>query len=312
MNRNIDTILESPVFIIGCPRSGTTWVQRLLLSHPAICGGQESSFFDFFGPLASKFRFEERNGTQTRRVGLSCYWDFESFRHEILRFWKQTFRGIVEGKPSASLLLEKTPQHAMHIANITEYLPTARFIHVIRDSRAVVASLLAARRDGWGSHWAPRSARDAAILWYHYVTTVRRDSAGFGAASYTEVRYEDLKRSPVAEVERLLGFLGLDASPEQVGEIVAAQDFERQKRLGGTPLAGRDAVAQSEPQGFFRRGEVDSWRRELGLLQKATVWRYTRRLMWEVGYTWEGRLPQPNQPACLDSHLQDEPSEILS
>lgn len=311
MDRNIDAILESPVFIIGAPRSGTTWVQRLLLSHPAICGGQESFFFEFFGPIANHFRSEEQRTERTRQVGLVCYWDFETLRYEILRLWKQTFRAIVEGKPSASLLIEKTPQHAMQLDNIVEFIPKARFIHVIRDSRAVVTSLLAARRDGWGSHWAPRSARDAAILWYSLVAKARGCSHRLKKNSYIEVHYEDLKQDAVSEVERLLGFLGLDAPPKLVAEIVAEQDFERQKLLGGTPLAGRGTATRSEPQGFIRQGEVDGWRRELSVVQQAIVWRFTRRLMRDVGYTWRGRLHDSGQPRCHAFCSQAQPSETM-
>ena len=42
---HVREIIEAPVFIIGCQRSGTTWLQRLLISHPSLCGGQESHFF---------------------------------------------------------------------------------------------------------------------------------------------------------------------------------------------------------------------------------------------------------------------------
>ena len=38
-----------PVFIVGAQRSGTTWVQRLLCSHPRIVGGQESHLFSAYG-----------------------------------------------------------------------------------------------------------------------------------------------------------------------------------------------------------------------------------------------------------------------
>src|SRR5258708_16130926 len=39
------------VFVVGCPRSGTTWVQRLLATHPRIRTGQESDVFDqYIGP----------------------------------------------------------------------------------------------------------------------------------------------------------------------------------------------------------------------------------------------------------------------
>ena len=39
------------LFVVGCPRSGTTWVQRLLATHPRIRTGQESDVFDqYIGP----------------------------------------------------------------------------------------------------------------------------------------------------------------------------------------------------------------------------------------------------------------------
>jgi len=44
---------------------------------------------------------------------------------------------------------------------------------MIRDSRSVVASLLAARRDGWGRAWVPASARWCAVRWHLYVTAAR-------------------------------------------------------------------------------------------------------------------------------------------
>jgi hypothetical protein len=33
------------VFLIGCPRSGTTWLQRLLASHPQVRTVQETFLF---------------------------------------------------------------------------------------------------------------------------------------------------------------------------------------------------------------------------------------------------------------------------
>ena len=66
-----DRLLLRPLFIVGAPRSGTTWVQRLLLSHPAIRGGQESNFFCAFGPVLQMYRFGETPG---RLAGLPNYW----------------------------------------------------------------------------------------------------------------------------------------------------------------------------------------------------------------------------------------------
>src|SRR5439155_20968488 len=75
-----EQILLRPVFIIGAPRSGTTWVQRLMLSHPAIRGGQESNFFmAFAGVLQTFYRVEQTS----RKVGLANYWTEPALPEEL-------------------------------------------------------------------------------------------------------------------------------------------------------------------------------------------------------------------------------------
>jgi hypothetical protein len=291
MTRDLNAILEAPVFVVGAPRSGTTWVQRMLLGHPAICGGQESHFFDVLGsPLLASF---QAIGGPNRDVGLACYWERPALVDRIADLWRQTFRDLVERTPTATVLLEKSPGHARQLPLIAEVLPGARFIHVIRDSRSVVASLLAAGRADWGQSWAPKRARDAAVTWWQHVHDARRAAAEL-AKPYLEVHYEDLRRDPAAGLARLFAFIGVACPAEQIDQIVAEQDFQRQKQLGGTPLARTGDAAHNpaaEPRGFFRGGAIDSWRRELTLAEKLVTWRFTRRMMWECGYTWTGRQP---------------------
>src|ERR671934_777469 len=82
------------VCIVGCPRSGTTWLQRLLAGHPNVRTGQESDVFDIYvGPQLRAWR-RELDPTSSGRggVGLACYFD------------EQTFLGILT--PYARELLE--------------------------------------------------------------------------------------------------------------------------------------------------------------------------------------------------------------
>src|SRR5205823_957842 len=83
---------------------------------------------------------------------------FEDFRREILAL-----------KPRATVVLEKTPAHTLHVPLIRRVVPQARFIHVIRDPRTVVSSLLDAAGRSWGSNWAPRDPYGAALLWQQHV-----------------------------------------------------------------------------------------------------------------------------------------------
>ncbi|HEY2596345.1 MAG TPA: sulfotransferase, partial [Chloroflexota bacterium] len=70
------------VFVVGCPRSGTTWVQRLLASHSCIRTGQESDLFDMYvGPLLHTWQQELRVDSSGRGgVGLACYFTDAEFR----------------------------------------------------------------------------------------------------------------------------------------------------------------------------------------------------------------------------------------
>jgi hypothetical protein len=289
---DLDEVLCSPVLIVGSPRSGTTWVQRLLLSHPAIRGGHESNFFSAFAPVLQTFR---RGQSPGRLVGLANYWTEDQLLEEIRSLWCRMMTPFVhQSNGECRLVLEKTPEHSMYMPEISQIVPGVRFIHVIRDSRAVVASMLAAGNEEWAKSWAPVSARDATIWWYRYVNAARRFGRTLPPDKYIEVHYEDLLADPVAGLSRLLQFLGLPLPLERVTEIAGEQSFEKQKTMGGTPfdrkgeMAGAGKIA--EPPGFFRSGQADSWRRELTLRQKLTVWRYSRKLMAECGYSWGGRV----------------------
>lgn len=67
INANKISTLLSPVLIVGSPRSGTSWLQRLLLEMPEICGGQESYFYAVFN---SAF-LSVNDKTDSRGVGLT-------------------------------------------------------------------------------------------------------------------------------------------------------------------------------------------------------------------------------------------------
>ena len=162
--------IDAPVFVVGSPRSGTTWVQRLLVAHPAVCGGQESHFFAAFGP---PLRSMALRAPGKRAVGLACYFTLEEFGHEVRGLWRRMMTRIVQSKPGASILVEKTPNHAIYTAEIATLFPNAKFIHVIRDSRGAVASMLAASDSEWGRDWAPKGVRAAAWRWKQCVREAR-------------------------------------------------------------------------------------------------------------------------------------------
>lgn len=281
-------VLNSPVFIIGCGRSGTTWLQRLFLEHPDVVGGQESEFFLAHAHFLDSAKFDEN---EPRRVGLSSYWQNRGKELDSLtrRIWCETFAKLFNSRPSAQLFIEKTPTNVFQIDRINKIFPDAKFIHLIRDSRAVVSSLLAANQ-GWGQNWAPKTAKESAILWWRSVTVANRAAALFDDRKFIEIHYEDLMDNTEEMLTQIYKFSGLTIETGLVEEIVKKQSFSNQKKLGGTGIHDVDGNIIKEPQGFLRKGKTDSWKTDLNIYQKLVVWRYTRKLMKENGYDWQGRI----------------------
>jgi len=279
-------ILMAPVFIVGCGRSGTTWLQRLLLEHPQVTGGQESEFFLHFSSCLTSV---QNNDNASRKLGLPVYWDKLDLYESIRIIWQQTFVSALEAKPQATLLAEKTPSHAFHMDLILELLPEARFIHIIRDSRSVVSSMNAAKK-GWGASWAPSTVKSAAILWWRSVSAAKNSGRRMPSEKYIEVHYEELLEKTNNELSRIYDFLSVKYDSKLLNNIIGIQNIDNQKQLKGTGFKDHKGKELKEPDGFFRKGKADSWKKELNIFQKLIVCRYTRKLMRECGYGWNGRV----------------------
>lgn len=291
MKREIKDILDKPVFIVGVPRSGTTWVQRILLAHPQVCSAQESHFFKSFAPVLRSFRRGKRSH---RRAGLYWYWDEADFDRELTTLWYKTMDPIVRKHTQATILVEKTPDHGMFISEIARLLPNARFINAIRDSRAVVASLLAASREEWGKRWAPKTAIAAAQMWQYHLQAARRQGRELPSHSYREVFYEDLLADTPGQAKALFDFIGLAVSEEELNAIENKLSFSSLSSVSQASAASEAPEAAQkplppEPKGFFRKGKADSWKNDLSPWQKLVIWRQTQELMRECGYSWRGR-----------------------
>lgn len=274
------------LFIVGCPRSGTTWVQLLLARHPEVATAPETQIVAYY---LSHFRRQwehERRGAERQQgaAGLSRLLDEDGFRELCRLNVQHVLERIAATSPGASLVVEKSPLHAVHAEFIHGLLPDAYFLHVIRDPRDTVASLLAAGRS-WGRDWAPRNPTDAARFWVRQVTGGRRVARL--TDRYREVRYEALLADPVAELEEILAWLDLSGDRAFCEAAVAACDFDRLRR--GADGAKIPIPGERSPAGFFRRGTAGAWRTELSRSELRVVERICGATLREIGY--EPTLP---------------------
>ncbi len=208
---------SAPIFIVGCPRSGTTLLRRMLDRHPrlAICG---ATYFDLlvysrrkaFGDLSDvscrqRLISEYLASTPMKEAGLDSAESAERLSLEATSY-RALFTSILsyyaesQSKPRYG---EKTALHALFLGTLCEWFPDAVILHIVRDPRDAVASL---QRQAWASGSAVTNARQ----WLKFTQAARRFSNRPG---YLEVRYEDLVIDPARELSRICSFLGEDYSP---------------------------------------------------------------------------------------------------
>lgn len=288
------------VFLVGAPRSGTTWLQLLLSRHPQVATAQETHLFDWYvDKLDYVWERESRMGSE-RPVGLRCLLTEERFRDLERGFAAGVLDAIAERKPGSRLVLEKTPAHIEHWRSIQRLFPEARFVHLIRDPRAVVASLRRAA-SSWGRGWAPRSTLRGARIWQAAIAERDAMAAALGDG-YREQGYEDLRAQPASRLGELFAWLGLDADRALCAAAVAACTPDRLQDRGSKSALPWDPAG--EPAGFYRDADVESWRTELGRRDIRLIEAVNRAAMEALGYRPEnpaGRKP----PGLLASELSD-------
>ncbi|MGF1630924.1 MAG: sulfotransferase [Kiloniellaceae bacterium] len=260
------------VFLLGAPRSGTTWLQIMLSKHPDIATCQETHLFSgFLSGLQRSWRHHEND---RRGIGLQA----AISREQFVALQRDFALAVLESIGDTPIILEKTPAHITVLDDIREVLPEARFIHIIRDPRSVAASLAAAGKD-WGRSWASTSAVHNARRWTSNVTAgIRLRQAD--PATYFEIRYEDLLDDTARNLEHMFSWLGIDRSSELCQRV--AEETQIKKLQQASSPAAWDLA--KEPQGFFRKGKSDGWKEDLSGREIAVVEAIAGPLMEELHY----------------------------
>ena len=219
--------LDRPVFVIGAPRSGTSLLYSVLRSAPA--------FAHWPGEAHEIWEADYHPALRDWSSNALTAADLEPRAAERIR------RAFFLVAGSRRRLIDKTPRNALRVSFVDALFPDARYVHLVRDGRENVNSLLNAWRTPRYRTYRlpePHSIPGADPAWWKFVLYPgwREDSAGplevVCAKQWTasndlalrdleavgdravRVRYEDLVDSPEDEVGRVLGRLGVpyDAS----------------------------------------------------------------------------------------------------
>jgi hypothetical protein len=276
------------VFVLGAPRSGTTWLYHMLLSSGNFAVYRaESLVLNLLEP-----RFGNLAKARNRRNLLAAWGKTKLFTRTGLEMASLEPRIMAECRNGGDFLrifmeemarqqsverwADCTPDHVLHLARIRETIPDALVIHVIRDGRDTALSMT---RQGYPQTLPGDSERRfavAALYWEWMVRKGRRDGKKFGA-NYIEVRYEDMVASPQAVLDVLGPFVG------------QALDYEQIRRVGigsvTKPNTGFHAEAE---RGHF----VGRWRWAVTSEDQALVEGLVGNTLCELGFTLENRRVQ--------------------
>lgn len=274
------------VFIVGCPRSGTTWIQRLLAAHQQIATGQESDIFDIYiGPQLRAWKRDIKPEHSGRGIiGLGCYFTEEEFMLNLHNYMMVLLDPLIGKLRNDQLFIEKTPSHALFISEIHTLLPEAKFIHIVRDPRDVISSLLAASKS-WGWFWAPKDPVSAASFWVQHIKAVNKAKSLLPANQFIEIRYESVMQNTRENFLNLLSFLGLHSywSENEILSVINANDAGSLRSGKGSeiPLGGESLKAFGksllvEPPGFVRKAVIGGWKQEFSVSAKLRLWNYFR------------------------------------
>lgn len=242
--------LGAPIFVIGAPRSGTTYLQESLNHHPQIFLTNETRVMTFVNRVL-------------HRVGANR-WVLMSHRADFLHLLRREMPVLIErfyvelGAQPGVRWGDKNPHYAdPHndpecLDLIDELFPNAQFIDIVRDGRDVVASIVA---KGWAE------LDEAIAVWRGHIEHAASFGQRIASDRYIRIRYEDLRDDGVAVMRRLMRFLRLDDSAE-VEKFVEDQEEQR------TPLSNPTSDLRNSAGGKVRLKSRDVERivEELGPL----------------------------------------------
>ena len=284
----VNRLLEKDIFFIaGMPKSGTTWLQKMLDGHPDICCGGEGHFPNMLGPKLQSALLEHNEYIRLKnRMLYGSSEGFPTFAVDHIKFLFVSAVCLLLDAQMAGrecrCVGEKTPNNVRALPQLAELFPKAKFIHIIRDGRDGAVS-------GWHHvQWdTPAEARKQFPTFADYVasfakqwaetTRLGRDFGGRHPERYFEVRYEDLHADMETHLARLLNFLDVDASPETIARCREHGSFRK--------LSGGRAPGEEDKQSHFRKGVAGDWKNYFDDKTLSIFNREAGHLLRELGYS---------------------------
>jgi len=273
---------RAPVFLLGCPRSGTTVLYHTLLSAGDFAVYRaESNVFNLLVP-----RFRGMRSAADRRELLKIWLRSKLFRVSGLDAGEITEKIMADCHSGGDFLrtvmqeiarqqgvrrwADCTPDHLLYMEEIKREIPEALFIHIIRDGRDVALSYV---QQKW-SHplpWDRGERLGIAGLYWEWVVREGREQGKRLGADYREVRFEELVANPRETLAQLGLFIDHDL------------DYERIQQAGIGSVSQPNSSFAAESGGTFN--PVARWKTKMSPEQVAGLEELIGDFLSELGYS---------------------------
>ena len=218
--------MKRPVFIVGCPRSGTTLMYSMLVAAGGFAMYRKETFFYDLLP-----RFRELRSARAQQRFMTSFLNGYLGTVPGLRVEPFVRAALAQGgSPEEFLPLlmdriataqgmdrwtEATPAHVLYMAEIKRAIPDALFIHVIRDGRDCALSNSSHR---WISTlpWDRKRRLGVAALFWQWMVRAGRSYGQRHPGDYLEVRFEQLIDAPGTALNRIGAFIDHDLDYERI------------------------------------------------------------------------------------------------
>lgn len=215
-----DLQAEQPVFIVSSGRSGTTLMRSMLVAGGQIAIPAETQIIHM---LPIKFHttrglswddqvrliiasFESHRNFPLWQVNLADAYQkslaLPEDQRSLARIINEVyFTYAAQAFPEARVWGDQSPIHTFYLPYIKKVFPKARYMHLLRDGRDVVSSMVTRHGDDY--------LFEAVLRWQTSLKRIKSFQKGLDPEQYIEVRYENLVREPEPTLQKVCAFVGI-------------------------------------------------------------------------------------------------------
>lgn len=261
---------NSPVFIVGSYRSGTSIFCWCLGQHPNLVNLPETNWLARLGvDLENLYRLGTVNGkySHLQQADVSLDDFYRLFGEGVDRLMQVTNPALIEKSPKPGKnkrhfarrrsvvdpkrrWVDATPENSHYIYPLSKMFPGAKFIHLLRNPHDVASSLMKFSRTGARDYEHDEAYR----TWTRLTRAAIAGERALGATRVLRLGYEDFTVAPEAAFRRALAFLG---------EEYSADCLEPLESKINSSEVGPEGVRRDESTAAAR--EADQLYREAGM-----------------------------------------------